>query len=159
MSITPINKGHPSSEFSFRQILRRGSTEANKFIIDKFGQYTLKDWPGKVRSDDEFKSDIESDKTYYDSLKSPVFDQSGGLPGSKETRFTQWVSFTSRKGRTVGIWWIRRATGSSTWESALSSPIVTALIIRAGKTSTSGFRLLRANSRLAERRGHKGWAV
>ena len=58
----------------------------------------MKDWPGKGRSDDEFKSDIESDKTYYDSLNPPVFDQSGGLPGSKETLgFTQTGFFHVEK--------------------------------------------------------------
>ncbi|MBV9468992.1 MAG: hypothetical protein JOZ57_07070, partial [Abitibacteriaceae bacterium] len=51
-------------------------------VVDAFGQSKLQDWPDKVKSLDELKADVESEKAYYDSLQPPVGDTYGGLPGS-----------------------------------------------------------------------------
>lgn len=56
--------------------------EVPKQIVDKFGQSKLVDFPGKVKSEDDLKTDVALDKTYYDSLQAPARDTYGGLPGS-----------------------------------------------------------------------------
>jgi len=56
----------------------------SKPLVDQFGQSTLSDWPGKVKSLEELKADVEAEKAYYASLTPPARDEYGGLPGSKE---------------------------------------------------------------------------
>ena len=53
-------------------------------IVDKFGQTALKDFPDKVKTEDELKQDIARDAAYYAALKMPNRDIYGGLPGSRE---------------------------------------------------------------------------
>ncbi len=53
-------------------------------IVDQFGQSKLEDWPGKLRSLEELKADVESEKAYYAALQPPPRDKYGGLPGSRE---------------------------------------------------------------------------
>jgi len=49
---------------------------------DEFGQLIAGDWPNKLHSADELKSDIDADTAYYAGLKPPALDEYGGLPGS-----------------------------------------------------------------------------
>ncbi len=51
-------------------------------IVDQFGQAKLVEFPGKVKSEDEFQNDIALDKAYYAAFKTPERDSYGGLPGS-----------------------------------------------------------------------------
>jgi hypothetical protein len=53
-------------------------------LVDEFGQDKAGDWPEKVKSLDELKADIESEKAYYASFKGPARDAFGGVPGSGE---------------------------------------------------------------------------
>lgn len=55
-----------------------------KFLVDKFGQTAAGDWPGKIKTEEELKADVEADKAYYAALKPPAADPFGGLPGSGE---------------------------------------------------------------------------
>lgn len=85
--VVPIIKGAASYDFVFHEEAApssAGGEAPKKFLIDKFGQYTLKDWPLKVKSEEELKADLESDKAYYAGLNPPAFDKYGGLPGSRE---------------------------------------------------------------------------
>jgi len=51
-------------------------------LVDEFGQSPKADFPDKVKSVDELKADVASEKAYYDSLQPPPRDTFGGLPGS-----------------------------------------------------------------------------
>ncbi|MDQ3815112.1 MAG: beta-galactosidase, partial [Armatimonadota bacterium] len=62
-------------------------------LIDKFGQSTQSDWPNKVKSEEELKADVESEKAYYASLQPPPTDKFGGLPGSREKLGLQATGF------------------------------------------------------------------
>ncbi|HEV7298417.1 MAG TPA: sugar-binding protein [Tepidisphaeraceae bacterium] len=70
--------------------------------IDPFGQSIKSDFPDKVRSDEELKADVESEKAYYASLTSPALDRFGGLDGSGETlalKATGFFHVVARDGR------------------------------------------------------------
>jgi hypothetical protein len=84
---SPLNPDNPRVTMSSRTgdaTTETGEPVARKFLVDKFGQYAVKDWPGKLTSEDELKSDVEADKAYYESFTPPESDRYGGLPGSKE---------------------------------------------------------------------------
>jgi hypothetical protein len=51
-------------------------------LVDRFGQTTQRDFPGKVTDDSELEADAESEAAYYASLKPPARNRFGGLPGS-----------------------------------------------------------------------------
>ena len=55
-----------------------------KVLVDKFGQSTGGDYPGKVKSLAELKADVEAEKKWLASLAPPPRDKFGGLPGSGE---------------------------------------------------------------------------
>lgn len=66
------------------EIKAAAGAAAPKPLVDEFGQNALMDFPGKVKSLDELKSDVESEKAYYASLSPPQRDAFGGLLGSDE---------------------------------------------------------------------------
>lgn len=51
-------------------------------LVDRFGQPSRLDFPGKVHNEAELKADVAADRVYYDSLKPPVTAAWGGLSGS-----------------------------------------------------------------------------
>jgi hypothetical protein len=53
-------------------------------LVDKFGQSTREEWPDKVKGDADLEADLAVEKQWYESLKPPVLDEYGGLPGSRE---------------------------------------------------------------------------
>ena len=58
-------------------------SQAKRVIrVDKYGQTTEKDFPGKLKDDSEMKSEVESEKAYYASFKPLKTDKYGGLPGT-----------------------------------------------------------------------------
>jgi len=62
-----------------------GSPAPRKFLVDRYGQSVRKDWPGKVKSDDDLKADIATQKTALGSYDGPALDRFGGLAGSGKT--------------------------------------------------------------------------
>ena len=124
-----------------------GSAAKPKKLVDQFGQSTLVDWPGKVKSLDQLRTDVAAEKAYYDALKPPAFDAYGGLPESGEKwASTRRVTSTSRSTAPAGCWSIRPATPSFTWGCAASIPATTIPSSRAAKTSTTGSRPMTATS-------------
>lgn len=55
-----------------------------KVLVDRFGQATLKAFPGKIKSEAELKADVAGEKAYWASYKPQPVDKWGGMPGSKE---------------------------------------------------------------------------
>lgn len=62
-------------------------------LVDKFGQSALKDFAGKVKSEDELKADVAAEAAWLASLQPPAFDTYGGLPGSREKFGLQKTGF------------------------------------------------------------------
>jgi len=50
--------------------------------VDRFGQTTLKEYPGKVTGEQELRNDAKEENAYYQKFEMPKLDRFGGLPGS-----------------------------------------------------------------------------
>jgi hypothetical protein len=59
-----------------------GDAAAAKPRIDRFGQLSFEEWPGKMKADDELKADAEREHELYRGGPTPPTDRFGGLPGS-----------------------------------------------------------------------------
>ncbi len=74
----------------------------NKVVVqvDRFGQTTRKDFPGKIKDEAELKADVASEAAYYASYKPMTLDSWGGLPGTKAKLGLQATGFfhTEKKG-------------------------------------------------------------
>ncbi len=55
-----------------------------KVQVDRFGQTTRKDFPGKVKDEADLKADVANEAAYWATYKPLAVDKWGGLPGSKE---------------------------------------------------------------------------
>jgi len=51
-------------------------------LVDRFGQTTRRDFPGKLNDETELKSDVAADALYYAGFKLADCNRFGGLPGS-----------------------------------------------------------------------------
>jgi len=78
VNVTP---GMKTAKFKVEVTKGSGST----IVIDNFGQSTLEDWAGKVKSEEELKADVAKEDAYYASLKTPAVDTTGGLPNSGQS--------------------------------------------------------------------------
>jgi hypothetical protein len=61
-----------------------GTPAIRKFLVDRYGQSARKDYPGKVKSDDELKADIAAQAATLGAYEGPALDRFGGLAGSGE---------------------------------------------------------------------------
>jgi hypothetical protein len=113
LSVTVLSSG--PYDFTFKSTAAAasatGAAPKAKVLMDKFGQYTLKDWPGKVKSEQELKADVEAEKTYYASFNPPQFDRYGGLPGSKEKLGLQQTGFFHVEKKN-GRWYLVNPDGN-----------------------------------------------
>lgn len=80
-AFVPLEPNKGNFAISFRTL---GEGAPAKALVDIMGQSTLAEWADKVKSLDELKGDVASEKAYYESLQPPARDAFGGLPGSKE---------------------------------------------------------------------------
>ncbi len=62
--------------------LSLGAASETIKLVDRFGQTTLADFPGKVKVESELKQDLQSEAAWLASLQPPALDTFGGLPGS-----------------------------------------------------------------------------
>ncbi|MEP6671253.1 MAG: beta-galactosidase [Chthoniobacter sp.] len=69
-------------ELAFTLKLTKAEAGQAKPLVDRFGQSTREEWPGKIKSEDEFKTDAVAEETWLASLHPPERDAYGGLPGS-----------------------------------------------------------------------------
>jgi hypothetical protein len=51
-------------------------------LVDRFGQSTRCDFPGKVKTEEELKQDVQTEAAWLAKLQPPAWDRFGGLPGS-----------------------------------------------------------------------------
>ena len=59
-----------------------GSAVQRVVLVDRFGQTTRRDFPGKIEDEAALKSGAATEAAYYASLTPPVRNRFGGLPGS-----------------------------------------------------------------------------
>ena len=78
---TPFDKN--KQEYAVTVTVDSGDGK-NVVLVDRFGQTTRKDFPGRVVSVEELKDDAASEDAYYASLNPAKLDAFGGLPGSGE---------------------------------------------------------------------------
>jgi hypothetical protein len=78
------NKDHSTYTFTISE--GEPGKEPPKVIaqVDRFGQTTRKEFPGKVKDEAELVADVKEDEAYYASFKALALDKWGGLPGSGE---------------------------------------------------------------------------
>ncbi len=79
-SFVNVSPGMTTAKFRFA--VTKGSGETK--VIDTYGQSMIEDWPGKIKSEEDLKSDAVKEQAYYDGLQTPALDTYGGLPGSMQ---------------------------------------------------------------------------
>lgn len=62
-----------------------GATAPRKFLVDRYGQSARKDYPGKVKTDDDLRRDVELQRGALPAPGGPEKDAFGGVAGSGET--------------------------------------------------------------------------
>jgi hypothetical protein len=72
------------TSFAFRisDLAPDKSVQRPGFLVDRYGQSARKDWPGKVRSDEELRTDVEKQAVALGDYQGPALDRFGGLAGS-----------------------------------------------------------------------------
>ncbi|MBB5033989.1 hypothetical protein [Prosthecobacter vanneervenii] len=78
--MVPFNADNPSAKIRVTSDLASVTK-----LIDSFGQSIKDTFPNKLKSLEELKADVASDKAYYNSIETPRLDRFGGLPGSGDT--------------------------------------------------------------------------
>ena len=96
----PFNKDNPKGvitikEGSFTSGNDTKNTNQSKIKVDKFGQPALKNFPGKINSEEELKKDAEIESSYFNSLSlnGLNLDKFGGLEKSGEKFALQKTGF------------------------------------------------------------------
>lgn len=87
---------------------------AAKILVDRFGQTTRKDFPGKVRDEAELKADVAGEAAYWASFQPAATDRWGGMPGSKETLGLEATGFF-RVEKKDGRWLLVNPDGNLTF--------------------------------------------
>ena len=81
-------------------------------FIDEYGQYMLKDWPGKAASDQDLRSGIQAEKNLEAELGSSTgFTKYGGWKEGPEFESTGFFRTENYNGR----WWFIDPEGSLFW--------------------------------------------
>ncbi len=76
----PVN--HDRSDMVLTVKAGGAAAGAAKPRIDRFGQLSFEDWPGKVKAEDELEADAARENEMYGGGPTPPTDRYGGLPGS-----------------------------------------------------------------------------
>lgn len=79
--IRPLTGGQ--AEFTVGMTAAPMPEKEKTVLVDRFGQSTKIEFPGKIHDEKEFADRKKADDDYYDNLKPPAdFDRYGGLAGS-----------------------------------------------------------------------------
>lgn len=76
---TPLQPGRTTFEI---QVVLDASAAQRVTLVDRFGQTTRRDFPGKLREEADLKKDVADDLSYYAGFKPAALNRFGGLPGS-----------------------------------------------------------------------------
>jgi hypothetical protein len=77
-----LNPADPRYQINLSMGSAAAPGEKPTALVDELGQLAAGDWPGKMKSVDELKTDVQDDDAYYKSLATPQLDKYGGLPDS-----------------------------------------------------------------------------
>ncbi len=66
-------------QWDYRLDIANDQPSEVKMQVDRFGQSTAVNWPGKITSDAQLKADLAEDQAYYGSMNPPERDRFGGL--------------------------------------------------------------------------------
>ncbi|MEY3898586.1 MAG: hypothetical protein RLZZ214_4108, partial [Verrucomicrobiota bacterium] len=75
----PFNPNKKTYEIS---IAMDASAAERVILVDRFGQTTRREFPGKLKAESELKADTQTEAAYYAGLNPPARNRFGGLPGS-----------------------------------------------------------------------------
>ena len=82
--LCPYNKDHDKIDLCFSS--GKDATVAAVKMVDRFGQDFSRDFPGKIKSEDELKTDVVADEKYYALFpKRKDSDVYGGFDGTEKT--------------------------------------------------------------------------
>jgi hypothetical protein len=98
-SIVPYLPDRPS--YTFAAALDASAAQ-RVVLVDRFGQTTQRDFPGKVKDEAEFKADAASESAYYASLTPPSRNRFGGLAGSGARLGLKKTGFFHVEQKTLG---------------------------------------------------------
>lgn len=85
-------------------------------LIDKFGQYVHKDWPGKTHSEAELKNAIANEQADFQSHPPPTsWNQYGGWTAGPKLEATGHFYPAKHKGK----WWLVDPTGRLFWSHGI----------------------------------------
>jgi hypothetical protein len=88
-------------------------------LIDRYGQCRYADWPGRVRSDDDLKHDIEDEAARLAAMpSSPDFDSYGGC---RKAGWREHATGFFRVTKRDGFWWLLSPEGNPTFYLGVSS--------------------------------------
>jgi hypothetical protein len=79
-----------------------GAAARRVVLVDRFGQTTRRDFPGKVGDEADLKKDAETEAAYYASLKPPARNRFGGLAGSGARLGLKKTGFFHVEQKTIG---------------------------------------------------------
>jgi len=75
--MVPFNADNPTAKIRITSDLASVTK-----LIDSFGQSIKDTFPNKLKSLEDLKADVASDKAYYTTIETPKLDRFGGLPDS-----------------------------------------------------------------------------
>ncbi len=91
------------------RIVATGRAAANKLpkdffpFIDRFGQYMHRDWPGKVKNEDDLRSRVESEQRELEHRPGPAdWNRYGGWNGGPQLEATGHFRVAKHQGK----WWL-----------------------------------------------------
>jgi hypothetical protein len=95
-------------------------TEKIRAQVDRLGQNSRKDYPGKMKDETDLKTDAANEAAYYSSLNPIATDKFGGLPGTREKLSLRATGFfhTEKKG---GRWLLVDPDGNACFHLGVCS--------------------------------------
>ena len=95
----PYNAGHKTETIT---VSMDASAAQRVVLVDKFGQDTRREFPGKLKDEAELKADVAQDEAYFAGFTPPVRDRFGGLPDSGAKLGLQKTGFFHVEKKSLG---------------------------------------------------------
>ncbi len=108
---SPLDPNNPHQTLNIAEGAAAGGVQ-HVIVVDRFGQDAALDFPGKVKSEQELKQDVQADAAYYDSLKPRTLDSFGGMPGSGQKLGLKRTGFF-RVQQAAGRWFLVDPEGNA----------------------------------------------